>query len=243
MNLTKSLKRASVLLLTLLMIISLTGCMFDLEKLSNDLTEVEEMKAEKMKEMATEYLNEKYAGYGDKFTAVGYTPPSWAYSHSSVIFDSEKYNPFRIEVQICKVDGEYVLRDNYYKLYMVEDAEKYFKEVVSRYHTPVEVKASFSGALSDKLGESPTFAEFLETGESLLYMHIITSEVLSEEKMQEIVKEISLQEGAGTIYFVTTQEPDLLAQYTKDEIVRHRPSKFVEIAAYEAYKNGNIEKY
>ena len=75
-------------------------------------------KADKIKNKALEYLN---ANYDDTFTALGYSDGDWAYDYSTVNFTSEKYSK-SVEVKVYEENGTYAFTDDYFKLYMENDA-------------------------------------------------------------------------------------------------------------------------
>lgn len=105
-------------------------------------------KAEKTKDIALEYLNENY---DDTFTALGYSDGDWAYDYSVVNFTSEKYSK-SFEVRVYEIDGNYSFKDDYFKLYMENDAVSYFKNTVNKYGKENEIKVRFiSPELPDSL--------------------------------------------------------------------------------------------
>lgn len=176
-------------------------------------------KAEEMKELALKYLSENY---NDTFTALGYSDGDWAYDYSSVNFTSDKYSE-SVEVRIYEENGNYSFKDNYFKLTMREDAEKYFKTVSSKYGYSTEVKVRFvSPEIPGNIANNATFAEYVATEQCNVEVYFITASDFAESDVKAILADIGTARIMGFFRFVVTNDADLLRQYSIGEIVNQK---------------------
>ena len=103
---------------------------------------------------ATAYLKENYPD--DKFTYVDGRPPNWAYNYYELGFSSKNYHNKEFSV-FGVSNGEkndegltkITYSDDYYKYYMLEDAEKYFYDTAKQYlGEDIVVKVSIQGGIA-----------------------------------------------------------------------------------------------
>lgn len=199
----------AMLLLLALMVAPLCGCM----------SENKTNKAERMKEIALEYLNENY---DDNFSALGYSDGDWAYDYSTVKFTSDKYSE-AVEVKIYEDNGNYAFKDNYFKLNMREDAENYFAALSSKYGYVAEVKVRFiSSELPDTITNNANFAEYVTTEKCNVEVYFISNSDFAKSDIASILTDISAAKIMGNFRFAVTNDPDLLSQYSISEIVNEK---------------------
>lgn len=215
----KRLKQLTLLLVTLIMMMGVCGC------ISNNNSN----KAEKIKDKALEYLNENY---DDTFTALGYSDGDWAYDYSTVNFTSEKYSK-SVEVRVYEANGTYSFQDNYFKLYMENDAVSYLKNIVSKYGKENKVKVRFvSPELPDSLDTNATFSDYVSSSKCNLEVYIVSDSAFNERDITAILSEICDAKIVGNFRLIVTNDKDLLSAYSISEIVNEKTDSIIEKKSY-----------
>ncbi len=184
--------------------------------------------AESMKNMALEYLNEKY---DDTFSALGYSDGDWAYDYSTVSFISEKYGD-TFEVLISQEDETYIIKDNYFMLTMKEDAEKYYEAFASKYGYTVEVKVRFISLGTSEIDANMPFSDYITNGKCNMEVYFISSSAFTDEHVKSIMTDICNAKNMGIFRFVVTNDRDLLSQYTISEIINEKADSVLEKKSY-----------
>ena len=120
---------------------------------------------------ATAYLKENYPD--DEFTYISGRSPNWAYNYyelgfTSKNYDNQKFAVFGGEKDEKNDEGltKITYSDDYYKYYMLEDAEKYFYDTAKQYlGEDIVVKVSIQGgiAAAEGVNNNKSFVENLET--------------------------------------------------------------------------------
>ncbi|HBM98595.1 MAG TPA: hypothetical protein DD413_04145 [Ruminococcus sp.] len=186
-------------------------------------------KAEKTKDIALEYLN---GNYDDVFTALGYSDSDWAYDYSTVKFNSAKYSK-SVEVRVYEIDGKYFFKDDYFKLYMEDDAVLFFKNIVNKYKKENEIKVRFiSPELPDLLSTKATFLDYAASSECNLEIYIISSSEFNKSDIDAILSEICNAKIMGIFRFTVTNDKDLLSACSISEIVNEKTDSIIEKKSY-----------
>lgn len=215
----KIIKQLSLLLLSIILILGVCGCM------SNNNSN----KAEKTKDVALEYLNENY---DDTFTALGYSDGDWAYDYSTVNFTSAKYSK-PVEVRVYEIDEKYSFKDDYFKLYMENDAVLFFENIVSKYGKENEIKVRFvSPELPDSLSTKATFLDYVSSAKCNMEVYIISSSAFNESDINAILSDICNAKIMGNFRFIVTTDKDLLSAYGISEIVNEKADSIIEKKSY-----------
>lgn len=215
----KKYKQLFLLLISLILIFGVCGCM------SNNNSN----KVEKIKDKALEYLK---ANYDDTFTALGYSDGDWAYDYSTVNFTSEKYSK-SVEVRVYEESGTYSFTDDYFKLYMENDAVAYFKNIVSKYGKENEVKVRFvSPELPESLNTKSTFSDYVASAKCNLEVYVVSGFEFSERDISAILSDICNAKIMGNFRFVVTNDKDLLSAYSISEIVNEKADSIIEKKSY-----------
>ena len=189
-------------------------------------------KAEKMKNIALDYLNENY---DDSFTALGYEGESWAYDYATVSFNSQKYNEM-VKVEIYDENGTYSCKDNYFKLAMKEDAESFFTSIVTKYGYNAEVKVRLTNPeLPEGLANNATFSEYIASGKGRVFVYFITNASVDKNDINSILTEIFDNKICGIMKFIVTDDADLLSQYSIDEMIDKKSESILESQKYTLY--------
>lgn len=205
--------------MSLILIMGMCGCM------SNNNSN----KAEKIKDKALEYLNNNY---DDTFTALGYSDGDWAYDYSTVNFTSEKYSE-SVEVRVYEENGTYSFTDDYFKLYMENDAVAYLKNIVSKYGKDNEVKVRFiSPKLPDLLNTKATFSDYVASEKCNLEVYVISGSAFNESDITDILSALCDAKIMGNFRFLTTTDINLLSQYSISEIVNEKADTITEKKSY-----------
>lgn len=174
--------------------------------------------AEEKKELALSYLEENY---DDTFTPEGYMAACWAYDYDLVTFTPAKYPDGVVNVEIHEEDGELLLKDNYFKLYMHDDAYKYLDDVIS------EVIDSYNlffveldeEELPPELDNQSTFLDYVASEQCYVNAYIVTSEKLEETEQIEILEEIAKNKIIGSFVFWVISDDDAISKYSFNDIV------------------------
>lgn len=215
----KKYKQLFLLLISLFVIFGVCGCM------ANNNSN----KAEKTKDIALEYLNENY---DDTFTALGYSDGDWAYDYSTVNFTSAKYSK-SVEVRVYEIDEKYSFKDDYFKLYMENDAVLFFKNIVSKYGKENEIKVRFiSPELPDSLSTKATFSDYVASAKCNMEVYIISSSAFNESDINAILSDICNAKIMGNFRFTVTNDKDLLSAYGISEIVNEKADSIIEKKSY-----------
>ena len=194
-------------------------------------------KADKIKNKALEYLN---ANYDDTFTALGYSDGDWAYDYSTVNFTSEKYSK-SVEVRVYEESGTYAFADDYFKLYMENDAVACLENIVGKYKKDSEIKVRFiSSELPDSLNNKSTFSDYLASEKCNLEVYIISDSSFSESDITAMLSDICDAKIMGNIRFTVTKYKDLLSAYSISEIVNDKADSIMEKKSYSINSNFKV---
>ena len=194
-------------------------------------------KADKIKNKALEYLN---ANYDDTFTALGYSDGDWAYDYSTVNFTSEKYSK-SVEVRVYEESGTYAFADDYFKLYMENDAVACLENIVGKYKKDSEIKVRFiSSELPDSLNNKSTFSDYLASEKCNLEVYIISDSSFSESDITAMLSDICDAKIMGNIRFTVTKDKDLLSAYSISEIVNDKADSIMEKKSYSINSNFKV---
>lgn len=203
------------------------------------MADINSNKAEKIKDKALEYLN---SNYDDTFTAMGYSASGWAYDYSTVSFNSGKYSK-SVEVRVYKENGTYSFTDDYFKLYMENDAVAYLKNIVNRYGKANEVKVRFvSPELPDSLGTKATFSDYMASGKCDLEVYIVSGSAFNESDTTAMLSEICAAKITGNFRFTVTDDKDLLSAFSISEIVNKKADSIIEKKSYSINNNFEVVK-
>lgn len=172
-----------------------------------------EIKPEKMKDLALDYLNGRY---DDTFTALSFSDSNWSDEHVSVLFSSQRYGG-NVEVRIWSGDDGYTFADNYFKHAMLADAQAYFAEMMTE--VPAQTKVRFlSDALPAELGADSTFAQLVASGKCNVEVYYITAEAVDEAVRSALAEQVAASRIMGFVQFATTDRDDLLAECPIDQL-------------------------
>lgn len=194
-------------------------------------------KADKIKDKALEYLN---ANYEDTFTALGYSDGDWAYDYSTVNFTSEKYSK-SVEVRVYEESGTYAFTDDYFKLYMENDAVAYLKNIANKYEKDNEIKVRFiSPELPDSLNNKSTFSDYVASEKCNLEVYIISASSFNQSDIASMLSDICGAKIMGNIRFTVTNDKDLLSAYSISEIVNVKADSIIEKNSYSINSNFKV---
>lgn len=194
-------------------------------------------KADKIKDKALEYLN---ANYDDTFTALGYSDGDWAYEYSTINFTSEKYSK-SVEVRVYEENETYAFTDDYFKLYMENDAVAYLKNIVSKYGKNTEIKVRFvSPELPDSLNNKSTFSDYMASEKCNLEVYIISDSAFNDSDITAILSDICGAKIMGNFRFTVTNDNDLLSAYSISEIVNEKADSIIEKKSYSINSNFKV---
>jgi len=191
------------------------------------------------KDLTLEYLNNTYYNQNDTFTLINCGYDLYPGSNERCYFKSEKYND-EITVYITRYDDEYRIEDNYFKLYMKEDAENYFNNIANQY-AKVETKFRFSN-LRLPNGEYLYFEDFIGSGECRVDVYFISNSEVDPNDINSILNNIANNKIYGNFNFITTNDTNLLSDYTLDEILNNQSEMFVSKEDYDINYNFEITK-
>ena len=190
------------------------------------------------KQLSLEYLNNTYSKQNDNFTFVSCSYDLVPGSNDKCFFESEKYSD-EITVYLSEVDNEYHFADNYFKLYMKEDAENYFNNIVKQYAN-VDTKLRFSTAkLSTK---ELYFDDYISSGECMVDVYFISNKEVESDEINKILNNIANNKIYVSFNFVTTNDTNLLNDYTLDEILNNQGELFVSKEEYDINYDFEITK-
>lgn len=181
-------------------------------------------------ELTLEYLNNTYSNQNDTFTLISCGYDMYSGSNERCYFKSEKYND-EITVYITRYDDKYRLEDNYFKLHMKEDAKNYFNNIVNQY-AKAETKIRFSN-LRLTNGEYLYFEDFIGSGDCHVDVYFISNSEVESDDINSILNNIANDKIYGSFNFITTNDTNLLTDYTLDEILNNQSELFVSKEDYD----------
>lgn len=214
-------KKLLIISMLFLFVISLFGC-------SNSKPD----HPEEVKQIVLDYLYENYPD--DTFIALGYTGENWTYDYKVIYFQSEKYSD-SFEVRVFDEDNEpeYIIKDEYFKLAMKEDAEEFFKSLVSEYNSNVVVKVNFiSPELPENLATNANFSDYLSSEKCNMEVYFISNKSFKESDIKSILSSVCDSKIMGHFRFVVTSDECLLEKYTISEIVNEIGDSIIEKTKY-----------
>lgn len=213
-----------VIMLVIMLVLCLTGCFNKSNKSYETLT--------------LEYLNSNYSSENDTFTFINCGYDLFSGWNEQCYFKSEKYND-EITVYLSEKNDKYSFEDDYFKLYMKEDAEKYFCDIASNY-TEIETKVRFiSSSLSNP---NSTFDAYINSGKCNIEVYFFSNTKLTNDNINTILNKIVNDKIHGYFNFIVTNDSDLLSNYTLDDILNRQSELFVSKEKYNIDSNLQIIK-
>lgn len=214
-----------IFLLGLLIMIGVNGCMLENKAQLAEIT----------KEKALKYLNENY---DDNFKPVSFSARNWARNYESIYFLSEKFENRGVEVRLFE-NGE--ISDNYFKLYMENDAIKYFADMVNKYDSNAIVKVIFSSEMfPSSLKKGMNFSTYISSGQAELSLYFIFNEDIPKSEKYSITSDVALNKIFGSCWFLQSDNIDNLRSQTVDEIFSDESNIVHRTQIYYIDKNYSI---
>ena len=214
-------------LLGLLIMIGVNGCML----------ENKAQLAETCKEKALKYLNENY---DDDFNPVSFSAKNWARNYESMYFASEKFGNRSVEVRFFE-NGE--ISDNYFKLYMENDAIKYFTDVINQYDSNAIVKVIFSSEIFPmSLKKGIDFSTYISSGQAELSLYFIFNKDIPKSEKYSITSNVALNKIFGSCWFLQSSNIDKLRSQTVDEMFSDESDVVHRTQIYYIDKNYGISE-
>lgn len=193
--------------------------------------------AERAKESALKYLNENY---DDDFKPVSFSAKNWARNYDSMYFSSDKFKNGCVEVRFFE-NGE--ISDNYFKLYMENDADKYFTDVINKYESNALVKVIFSSEMFPvSLKRGMDFSEYISSGQAELSLYFIFNNDIPKNEKYSITSDIALNKIFGTCWFLESNNIDELKSQTVDEMFSDEADIVHRTQIYYIDKDYNISE-
>ena len=234
------LRHVGILLLFIIILIGVSGCM------SKPGETGKTNRAEKIKDEALEYLNKNYS---DDFSPVRFESKSWADENDTMTFTSKKYDGQYLYVYVKKDNGKYTFSDDYFRLYMSEEADEYFKNLADSILGDVITKVDFNNfTLPSKLNPKSTFTDYLESGEVLLDLYIFgdnISTATSESQYKELLNELIEKRLDISVYFIAINADDkgALKSTPLRDILSSTKKLFIERKGYIIKGDFSVEEY
>ena len=161
--------------------------------------------------------------------------PGW---NDRCYFKSEKYNEV-VTVYLSEENNNYSFKDDYFKLYMKDDAEKYFYDIASNYGK-FEIKVRFgSPTLSTQIY---TFDEYINSGKCSVEVYFFSNTKLTSDNINTILNKIVDDKIYGYFNFDVTNYSDLLSNYTLSDILNNTSELLVSEEEYHIDSNLQIIK-
>lgn len=159
--------------------------------------------AERIKEEALRYLGSRY---DDDFTVTFLESAGFSMEYDRLIVLSDAYPGESFYVNRYVEQGEERFRDNYFTLYMRQDAEQFFSVMAEavKEETTVQVKLKLS-VLPENMTEQSTFADFVSLhGSTELYIYLYHEEAFTEGERNAFLE--ALREKACSASVIFEQE-------------------------------------
>ena len=188
-------------------------------------------RAEKDKDAALAYLNDRYAKYGDVFTPVSHIPGGWAYDFDEVVFKSRKYGE-NFVVHLHE-DTHEPYADSYTGVRMRKPAAEYFNDMLAG-HEAHAGKVSFMGGLKSSY---EFFSEYVDSGNCYVDVYFICKERIDEADCRAILEKIAKKKIRGYFQFATIKEGLYAPGLTRDEVGDHVPKYVADKQEYKIAKD------
>jgi hypothetical protein len=230
-------KRSALLVIAMITLLGVSGCIKQSSKPNS---------AEKVKDEALAYLNKNYS---DDFKAKELEFKSWAYDFDTITFTSKKYNNQYLEVYRKKVDGKYTFSDDYFKLYMNDDANKYFENMAKAIlGDDVVAKVEFTNFdRPSKLNNNSTFSDYLESNQVLLELYVFggnISEETTKAKYQSLLSELINKRISIFVEFIeiNSKGEEKIRTTTLHDTLSSADELFIESKSYIIKKDFSINE-
>jgi len=212
-------KKIISILCILILVLGVSGCMGN--------------RAEDAKSIALKYLTEKY---DDEFLPKGYQKDNWAYDYEVITFKSSKYNKdFSVYLE-----AEDLIYDNYYTLYMENDAEQFYKQIVSSTESGIIIKVRFN---DDYVENEIDFKEYIEQEHSDIDVCIIHSNLISEDIKKKIIDDFIERDCKETISFIYVDDTNDYISLSVDEILNGDQAGIISVDKYVINDDKTVKSY
>ena len=193
--------------------------------------------AEKIKNDALKYLNERYE---DTFTPVWLNFAELLEKYDTIVFKSEKYD-----------DTFYVYRekevftDEYFKLQIDKSGQEYFKKILDKYSVRAVIRLDISSREKpEELSLNPTFEEYLNCELLLLEIIIFTEEEVSYETQIDFLEDLVLLKINSSVEFISIKISLEEAEKYSEEELRASNNDFIKTRKfYIIDKNLRIDEF
>ena len=172
-------------------------------------------RAEKDKDAALAYLNDRYAKYGDVFTPVSHIPGGWAYDFDEVVFKSQKYGE-NFVVHLHE-DTHEPYSDGYAGVRMREPSTEYFTGMLSGYEA-YAAKVNIKGGLKSSY---ELFSECIDSGNCKVDVFFFFKEKFDDAICRAILEKIAKKKIRGYFQFIAIKEGLYSTKLTLNEVSRH----------------------
>lgn len=184
-------------------------------------------------ESAKEYLNKKYND--DEFSQKLYSGKKILNSYYSVIFNSKKYNDV-FEVRMYD-DG--TVKDNYFHLYMKDDAEKYFESIGDKINAKTFIKFP-KQIWSNEIKDASSFLDYLNSNICHIDAYFVTNTELENNLKEELLKDIAKAKIQGEFIFYSLKENVNIDGKTIDDLINNYSTYIALKTAYTIDSNFNV---
>lgn len=219
-------KKIYLILTFVFLFICLTGC-FNKNKKTNE-------------QLTLEYLSNSYSNYNDTFTYINCGYDLFG-SNQKCYYKSKKYND-EITIYITKENNNYSFEDNYFKLYMRDNANQYFYDISNKY-IESSVKVRFDNlTLPSGLNNESSFLDLVNNQKSNISVYFISKNTFSQTQIDSILNEIQSNKIMGNFKFIQTNDNNLLNDYSISDIVNNYSELIILEQNYEINSNFKINK-
>jgi len=219
------------LLSSILIISSATGCQSYAERKGKE--------AEKLKEMALDYL---HTYYDDDFLPVRLRSKSFVDPYDLIVFKSEKYNAREFAVYHYD-DNKF--SDNYFTLQLEKEGQLYFAEILKELSIEGSIKIGFFGdGRPEKLPRNPQFEDYLNYGTMSFTIYVFTETQLAADKRKMFIDTLVENRFNPSISFITVEiSLAEIENYELDEILRQAETLFVVKNSYSISVDFEVEEH
>ena len=172
-----------------------------------------------------EYLNKNYE---DNFTfqtiSLGHVKDK---NTLNLEYWSEKYNS-RFDVQARSGLFGVKYKDNYYRLYMEQEIEDYFREIVKNKNYP-EVKVYITEGWADEKVGTTQIIEWMKTGETAVDIYFFRNDPVDIEVAEEVVSKLEKMGFSGRVFFVQTDDKNCLKDVSLETILANSADYMLDL--------------
>ena len=189
---------------------------------------------EEKKEMALNYLNEKY---DDRFTAKGFESKSWAYDYDSIMFYSDKYSEI-VYVRLYENGGVVSFQDSYFAICMKDQANVFFANIAKDYGIQSATKVEFINEYEMSENSADSFEHYVQSNSCEVEACYLSANEFSIDSITTFLAKVSSTNVSGIFRFFQVKDIALAESMSFSDIMNDKDSIICASRSFKVDQNG-----